>query len=54
MKNKIVTALAEKYHKTTAQICLRWGLQHGFIILPKSRQKNRIHENLQILNFKLS
>lgn len=54
MKNEIITGLAAKYHKTTAQICLRWGFQHGFIILPKSRQKNRINENMQIFDFEIS
>jgi diketogulonate reductase-like aldo/keto reductase len=46
--------LAQKYQKTVAQICLRWGYQHGFIILPKSKQQGRIIENFNIFDFTLS
>lgn len=41
-KNKTIISLAEKYHKSVAQICLRWALQQDFIVLPKSKHKNRI------------
>jgi diketogulonate reductase-like aldo/keto reductase len=46
--------LAEKYHKTPAQIVLRWDLQHEVVTIPKSTHANRITENTQIFDFELS
>lgn len=46
--------LAEKHHKTVAQIALRWSLQMGFLPLPKSVHENRIQENADIFDFELS
>ena len=48
-----ITAMAEKYGKTPAQIILRWGLQRGFINIPKSVHKERIEENSKIFDFEL-
>ena len=47
----VVTALAEKYGKTPAQICLRWVLQHGLRPIPKSVTPSRMAENLDIYDF---
>ena len=49
-----VQTLAEKYHKTPAQITLRWDLQHEVVTIPKSTHSNRIAENTQIFDFELS
>ena len=49
-----VQKLAEKYHKTPAQIALRWDLQHEVVTIPKSIHPNRIAENSQIFGFELS
>ncbi len=49
-----VQELAEKYHKTIAQIVLRWDLQHEVVTIPKSVNPNRIAENAQIFDFELS
>jgi diketogulonate reductase-like aldo/keto reductase len=46
--------IANNYQKTPAQILIRWGLQHGFIELPKSKHKRRIEENLQVFDFTLT
>ena len=59
MQGKIVTEqsvqkLAEKYHKTPAQIVLRWDLQHKVVTIPKSTHSNRIVENTQIFDFEVS
>ncbi|MCJ7733061.1 MAG: aldo/keto reductase [Anaerolineales bacterium] len=59
MKGRIVTEnavqkLAEKYHKTPAQIVLRWDLQHEVVTIPKSTHSNRIAENSQVFDFELS
>lgn len=45
--------MAKKYHKSIAQICLRWNLQHGFLPLPKSVHADRIRENADIFDFEL-
>ena len=49
-----VLKLAEKYHKTPAQIVLRWDLQHEVVTIPKSTRAKRIAENTQIFDFELS
>lgn len=46
--------LSEKYHKSIAQICLRWSLQMGYLPLPKSVTPSRIKENVDIFDFELS
>lgn len=54
MDNTLLDRLALKYNKTKAQIMLRWGLQHGAVVIPKSVHKNRIEENAKIFDFELS
>ena len=46
-------ALAEKYGKSIAQICIRWSLQRGYLPLPKSVTPARIEENLRVFDFEL-
>ena len=40
--------MAKKYEVSEAQILLKWGLQMGFVILPKSSDENRIRENFDL------
>jgi len=54
MDDPLLTPLAKKHHKTPAQVLLRWSLQKGFVILPKSATKARIEENTQLYDFELS
>jgi diketogulonate reductase-like aldo/keto reductase len=49
-----IQALAKKYNKTVAQICIRWSLQQGYLPLPKSITPARIEENTKIFDFELS
>lgn len=51
--NAVIEALAQKHHKSYAQIMLRWAIQQDVVILPKSANPNRIKENLNILDFSL-
>jgi len=46
-------SLAKKYNKSSAQILIRWGLQHDFVVIPKSIHENRIKENNQVFDFQL-
>ncbi|MFJ7589775.1 aldo/keto reductase [Streptomyces sp. NPDC097617] len=48
-----VTAIAAKYDRSAAQVVLRWHLQHGNIVIPKSVTPARIRENLDVFGFEL-
>lgn len=52
--DKNLTTLAAKYGKTVAQIVLRWNVQRGVVVLPKSVHKQRIEENFNIWDFSLT
>ena len=52
--NKTIVELAKKYHKTAAQIILRWQLQAGYIVIPGSKNPDHIKENISIFDFELS
>lgn len=53
-QNEILTAIAQKYNKSTAQIILRWLTQRGVVAIPKSVRKERMAENINIFDFELS
>ncbi|MHA7944942.1 aldo/keto reductase [Formosa sp. 3Alg 14/1] len=53
-KIEIFQELADKYHRTIAQILLRWNLQKDIIIIPKSKSKMHIIENSQLFDFEIS
>ena len=48
-----LVGLAKKYGKNSAQILIRWSLQHGLVVIPKSIHENRIRENIQVFDFQL-
>lgn len=52
--DKRLVAIGKKYHKTAAQVILRWHLQKGIIAIPKSVHEERIQENFNITDFALS
>ena len=54
MDDPLLQPLAKKHSKTPAQVLLRWGLQKGFVILPKSVTPGRIEENRNLYDFELS
>lgn len=45
--------VSKKYNKTTAQILIRWGLQHNIIEIPKSGNQNHIIENANVFDFEI-
>ncbi len=54
MADPTVAAIAKMYGKSYAQIMLRWCIERGLIVLPKSVTPSRIQENIAIFDFKLS
>ena len=50
----MLKGIAEAHQKTIAQIILRWNVQRGVTVIPKSTHQNRIEENLAIWDFSLS
>ena len=52
--NSVITELAEKYGKSSAQIILRWQLQAGFIAIPGSSNPEHIAENYDLFDFELT
>jgi methylglyoxal/glyoxal reductase len=46
--------IAKKYDKSVTQVLLRWGLQHGFVEIPKSARKSRIEENAKVWDFEIN
>lgn len=52
--NPVLQKLGDKYNKTVAQVILRWQLQRGIVVIPKSTHKERMAQNLDVFDFKLT
>lgn len=52
--NPILTEIGKKYNKTAAQVALRWNIQRGVVVIPKSVHEDRIKQNFDIFDFTLS
>lgn len=50
----VLTDIGQKYGKTAAQVALRWNVQRGVVVIPKSVHKDRMAQNFDIWDFKLS
>ena len=49
----VVQELAKKYNKTEGQIILRWAVQQGLAIIPKTSKKERLKENSDLFSWNL-
>lgn len=53
-ENPVLKEIAAAHGKTTAQVMLRWHLQRGIVVIPKSTHKERMAENLNVFDFTLT
>lgn len=52
--NPTIVEIGKKYGKTAAQVMLRWELQRGIVVIPKSVHKDRMEQNFDVFDFELS
>ena len=53
-ENPVVCEIGKKYGKTAAQVMLRWNIQNGVVVIPKSTHIERMKENFNVFDFALS
>ena len=49
----VITEVAKRAQRTNAQVLLRWGIQHGMVVLPKSVREARLKENAAVFDFEI-
>ncbi len=54
LQNPVLAEIGKKYGKTVAQVILRWELQRGIVVIPKSTHIERMEENLNVFDFELT
>ena len=54
LENETLISIGKKYGKTPAQVILRWDVERGIVTIPKSVRKERIEENFDIFDFRLT
>lgn len=52
--NPLLTGIAEEYGKSVAQVVLRWLTQRGVVVIPKSVRAERMAENFDVFDFRLT
>ena len=52
--NPTIAAVGEKYNKSVAQVILRWHIQRGVVVIPKSTHYERMAENFDVFDFALT
>ncbi|MFV0469325.1 MAG: aldo/keto reductase [Dysgonomonas sp.] len=53
-QNERLSVIGKKYNKSVAQVILRWLVQRGVVVIPKSTKKERLIENISVFDFELS
>ena len=53
-RNPVLTEIGQKYGKTAAQVALRWNIQRGAVVIPKSVHEERIRQNFDVFDFALT
>src|SRR5262249_60448385 len=54
LDHSMLVALAARLGRTPAQVLIRWALEHGLLVIPKSASRKRIAENGRVFDFSLS
>jgi diketogulonate reductase-like aldo/keto reductase len=54
LQDPVIGGIAEAHGKTPAQVMLRWAIQHGRSVIPKSTKPHRIAENIDVFDFELT
>jgi len=54
LDDPVITAIADEVDRSPGQVVLRWHIQHGWIVFPKSSRPERIRENFELFDFELS
>jgi len=54
LQDKVINEVAARYNMTAAQVCLRWSLQKGVVVIPKASSEAHLKENLDIFSWSLS
>lgn len=54
LSNPVITHIAQKYGKSPAQVVIRWDVERGIIVIPKSVHKDRLIENISVFDFQLT
>jgi diketogulonate reductase-like aldo/keto reductase len=54
LEHPTITSIAEEHGKTSAQVVLRWHIEHGVVAIPKSVRPHRIKENIDVFDFALT
>ena len=54
LNNETLKSIAQQYDKTVAQVIIKWHLQQGRLVIPKSQNNNRIKENFDVFDFELN
>ncbi len=53
-RHPVLTKVGQKYGKSAAQVALRWNIQRGVVVIPKSTHKDRIEQNIDVFDFELT
>ena len=54
LNDPVLKEIAAKHNKTVAQVALRWQIQRGVVVIPKTSKKTRMIENIDIFDFEIS